>query len=52
MSNLFGLALLILALWLASEICAFDLRQPRPRDPYRLDRWREGDGNGERDADG
>jgi hypothetical protein len=39
-----GLALIILALWLACEICARDLAQPEPKDPYRWDRWRKGDG--------
>jgi len=50
MSNLFGLTLLILALWLASEICAHDMRQPRPKDPFRLDRWRRGENEKEPDA--
>ncbi len=45
MSYLFGLTLLILALWLASEIVARDLSSPAPKDPYRLDRWREGEGD-------
>ncbi len=45
MSYLFGLTLLILALWLASEIVARDLSGPAPKDPYRLDRWRKGEGN-------
>ncbi len=44
MSYLFGLILLILALWLASEIVARDLSGPAPKDPYRLDRWRQGEG--------
>ena len=35
-----GLILVILALWLACEICARDLAQSEPRDPFRLDRWR------------
>ncbi len=35
----------ILALWLASEIAARDLSSPPPKDPYRLDRWRKGEGN-------
>jgi len=35
-----GLILVLLALWLACEICARDLAQPEPRDPFRLDRWR------------
>ena len=39
-----GLVFLLLALWLAFEICAFDLRQPPPPDPYRLERWRGGEG--------
>ncbi len=43
MSYLYGLSLLILALWLASEIVARDLSSPPPRDPYRLDRWRKGE---------
>ena len=47
MSYLYGLCLLILALWLASEIVARDLSAPAPKDPYRLDRWRKG----ERDPD-
>ena len=45
MSYLYGLSLLILALWLASEIVARDLSSPPPKDPYRLDRWRKGEGN-------
>ncbi len=45
MSYLFGLCLLILALWLASEIVARDLSSPPPKDPYRLDRWRKGEGD-------
>ncbi len=45
MSNLYGLSLLILALWLASEIVARDLSRPPPKDPYRLDRWRKGEGD-------
>ena len=39
-----GLILVLLALWLACEICARDLAQAKPRDPYRLDRWRDGQG--------
>ena len=38
-----GLVLVILALWLACEICARDLAGPKPKDPYRLDRWRNGE---------
>lgn len=38
-----GLILLLLALWLASEICGRDLASPSPADPYRLERWRNGD---------
>ncbi len=45
MTYLLGLSLLILALWLASEIAARDLASPTPKDPYRLDRWREGEGD-------
>ena len=45
MSYLFGFCLLILALWLASEIVARDLSSPAPKDPYRLDRWRKGEGD-------
>ena len=45
MSYLYGLSLLILALWLASEIVARDLSSPAPKDPYRLDRWRQGEGD-------
>ena len=45
MSYLYGLSLLILALWLASEIVARDLASPAPKDPYRLDRWRQGEGD-------
>ncbi len=47
MTYLYSLCLLILALWLASEIVARDLSSPAPKDPYRLDRWRKG----ERDPD-
>ncbi len=39
-----GLVFLLLALWLAWEICAHDYAQPAPRDPYRADRWRGGEG--------
>ncbi len=45
MSNLLGLCFLILALWLASELAARDLSGPAPKDPYRLDRWRNGEGD-------
>ena len=37
-----GLIIMLLALWLACEICACDLAQSEPRDPFRRDRWREG----------
>ena len=43
MTYLFSLCLLILALWLASEIVGRDLSSPPPKDPYRLDRWRKGE---------
>ncbi len=43
MTYLIELCLLILALWLASEIVARDLSAPAPKDPYRLDRWRKGE---------
>ena len=43
MTYLFGLCVLILALWLASEIAGRDLASPAPRNPYRLDRWRKGE---------
>ncbi len=45
MTYLLGLCFLILALWLASEIAARDLSGPAPKDPYRLDRWRHGEGD-------
>jgi Na+-transporting methylmalonyl-CoA/oxaloacetate decarboxylase gamma subunit len=45
MMYLYSLCLLILALWLASEIVARDLSAPAPKDPYRLDRWRKGEGD-------
>ncbi len=45
MTNLRGWCFLILALWLASEIAARDLSSPAPKDPYRLDRWRNGEGD-------
>ncbi len=48
MSDLLGLCFLILALWLASEIVARDLSAPPPKDPYRLDRWRKGEGDPDR----
>ncbi len=37
-----GLCLVILALWLACELCGRDLAgaQSTPPDPYRLDRFR------------
>lgn len=38
-----GLILVLLALWLACEICARDLAAPPPADPYRLERWKGGD---------
>jgi hypothetical protein len=38
-----GLVLVLLALWLACEICGRDLASPPPPDPYRKDRWRNGD---------
>jgi hypothetical protein len=38
-----GLILLLLALWLACEICGHDLASPPPDDPYRADRWRNGE---------
>ncbi|HEX9768119.1 MAG TPA: hypothetical protein VGA50_03005 [Kiloniellales bacterium] len=38
-----GLIFLLLALWLACEICGRDLASPPPPDPYRADRWRNGD---------
>ena len=39
-----GLCLLILALWLACEICGRDIANARkpPPDPYRPERWRDG----------
>ena len=43
MTYLFSWCLLILALWLASEIAHRDLSGPVPKDPYRLDRWRKGE---------
>ncbi len=45
MTDLLGLYLMILALWLASELAARDLSGPAPKDPYRLDRWRNGEGD-------
>ena len=48
MTYLFGLCLLILALWLASEIADEDLSGPASKDPYRLDRWRTGEGDPDR----
>ncbi len=45
MTYVFSLCLLILALWLASEIAGKDLSSPAPKDPYRLDRWRKGEGD-------
>ena len=35
--------LLLLAVWLASEICGRVLASPPPDDPYRADRWRNGE---------
>lgn len=40
-----GLLFVLLALWLACEICGHDLRQPPPPDPYRAERWRDGKGS-------
>ncbi len=45
MTYLLSLCFLILALWLASEIVGMDLSSPAPKDPYRLDRWRKGEGD-------
>ena len=45
MTYLFGLGFMILGLWLASEIAGRDLSSPAPMDPYRLDRWRKGEGD-------
>lgn len=45
MTDLIGLCLMILALWLACEIVSRDLASPAPKDPYRLDRWRNGEGD-------
>ncbi len=45
MMYLYSLCLLILALWLASEIAGKDLSSPAPKDPYRLDRWCKGEGD-------
>jgi len=45
MMYLLSLCVLILILWLASEIVARDLSSPAPKDPYRLDRWRNGEGD-------
>ncbi len=45
MTYLYELCFLILALWLASEIAARDLSGPAPKDPYRLERWRNGEGD-------
>jgi len=42
---LLSLGVLILILWLASEIVARDLSSPASKDPYRLDRWRNGEGD-------
>ena len=50
MTYLFSLCLLILALWLASEIVGRDLSSPPPKDPYRLDRWRRGEGGPDRES--
>ena len=48
MTSLLGLIFMILALWLASEIAGRDLASPAPDDPYRLDRWRKGEGDPDR----
>ena len=45
MTYLNALSLFILALWLACEIVAKDLSSSAPKDPYRLDRWRKGEGD-------
>jgi hypothetical protein len=37
-----GLILVLLALWLACEICARDFANPPPPDPFRKHRWRNG----------
>ena len=40
-----GLTFVVLALWLACEICGRDVAQSRtpPPDSYRLARWRDGE---------
>jgi len=38
-----ALCLLILFIWLACEINQMDAPAPKPDDPYRLDRWRDGE---------
>jgi hypothetical protein len=48
MSYFFQLSLLISALWLACEIVSRDLASPAPKDPYRLDRWCNGEGDPDR----
>ncbi len=45
MTYLLGLCILILGLWLASEIVSRDLSSPVPKGPFRLDRWRKGEGD-------
>ncbi len=45
MMYLLSLCVFLLILWLASAIVAKDLSSVAPKDPYRLDRWRNGEGD-------
>ena len=38
-----ALAVLTLILWFGVEIAYHDLDQPRPSDPFRMDRWKDAD---------
>ncbi len=40
-----ALALFLLLMWLACEINYMDMSAPEPNDPYRLERWRDGEGS-------
>jgi len=40
-----ALSLLLLFIWLAFEINHKDMAAPEPDDPYRLERWKNGEKN-------
>lgn len=38
-----ALSLFLLVMWLACEINGMDMSAPKPNDPYRLDRFHNGE---------